>query len=381
MNLLQRFAAGLLEQQGAVVEPLEPEGLSVLAPPELQQQLALPELARLGFGAELPEDARRVGLESDWLERLAGLLGEHGRWRRLDIGSEIQTSPGDAERLLRHALELTNATYRLKQVEPAWTRYLILSFRYSALSDEKRDGIIRLGLNLNNGAVLDAMLERLLDALPSAPRGNAPEPALPSPWPAERLLATVQRAVPSRIEQALTPFVRSLQRRQRRDLERLHDYHHDLRNEALSRLKALPKRQLSERQQAEKSREEQRLQAIQREYHAKVADLRQKYALDIEAEWVQMLELCMPVQRLSLTLKRRKGERHFPLDWNPLTRKLEQVPCEYSFIAEGPRELCDTRLHLLSSAAHGPCGHCGKAFCRACHPQRCPACGTPPTVI
>ena len=378
MNPLQRFAAGLLELQGAAVEPLEPEGLEVLTPPELQEELQLPELARLGFGVELPPEARRVGLESDWLERLAGLLGEHGRWQRLAIGTEAQASAGDPERILRHGLELLNATYRLKSVEPAWTRYLVLVFRYSALSDEKREGIVWLGLNLNNGATLDAMLERLLDELANAPRGEVPAAALPEPWTGERLIRVVQRALPGRIEQVLAPFVRGLERRQQRDLERLHEYHHDLRQEARNRLAALPTRKLNERQQNEKTREEQRLVAIEREYRAKVTDLRQKYALDIEAEWIQALEIAMPVQRLNLTLKRRKGEREFPLDWNPLTRKLEQAPCEYSYTPEGPRELCDARLHLLSPPAHGPCGKCGKPYCRVCYPERCPACGTAP---
>ncbi|UEM21095.1 hypothetical protein JL100_029220 [Skermanella mucosa] len=34
MGELQRFVADLLEETGAVVEPVEPEGLDVLAPPE-----------------------------------------------------------------------------------------------------------------------------------------------------------------------------------------------------------------------------------------------------------------------------------------------------------------------------------------------------------
>jgi hypothetical protein len=138
MGELQRFVAELLEEHGAVVEPVEPEGLDVLAPPAVQQILDVPEVARFGFAAELPPDARRVGLEPDWLERLERLLGEHGRYARLVAAPEMP--PLNApERIVEHTVQLPNATWRLIGVRPAWTRYLLLTFRCTALSDEKRD--------------------------------------------------------------------------------------------------------------------------------------------------------------------------------------------------------------------------------------------------
>jgi predicted RNA-binding Zn-ribbon protein involved in translation (DUF1610 family) len=95
----------------------------------------------------------------------------------------------------------------------------------------------------------------------------------------------------------------------------------------------------------------------------------------VTLEWVQTLELVMPVQRFAVLIKRRKGERLLTLDWNPLARRLEQAPCEYSYTWERPREVCDEALHLLSPAAHGPCPQCGRVYCRVCHPGKCPKCG------
>src|SRR3954469_17306127 len=92
MGDLQQFVAELLEEHGAVVEPVEPEGLDVLAPPSVQRALDVPEVARFGFAAELPPDARRVGLEPDWLDRLGRLLGEQGRAPRLVIGPDPPAS-------------------------------------------------------------------------------------------------------------------------------------------------------------------------------------------------------------------------------------------------------------------------------------------------
>jgi len=79
MATLRDFVADLMERQGAAVEPLEPDGLTVIAPPEIRAALGWPELARLGFGTELPAAAQRIGMESDWLERFGTLLSGHGR--------------------------------------------------------------------------------------------------------------------------------------------------------------------------------------------------------------------------------------------------------------------------------------------------------------
>ena len=181
-------------------------------------------------------------------------------------------------------------TFRLQEVEPAWTRYLILTFRYSALSDEKREGILRLGLNLANGAILDGLLDKLWARLADTPEVAATTAAtdLPAPWERQRLTKVLARAVPPRIQHSLVPFLAGLQRRLTRDHARLHAYHHELRSEAVKRLNGLCQvADPSDRQTTVMDRERQRVTSIAREYQAKVADLRQKYAMSVTVEWRQ----------------------------------------------------------------------------------------------
>jgi len=375
MNQLQHFMSMVLEKHEAAVEIIEPDGLEVLVPPPVQRALSIPELARLGFGAELPANARRVSLDIDLLERLNGLLGEEGRQARLVLPLD-NPPPSHPERMLEHALELRNAVYRLRGVAPAWTRYLILRFRYTAISDEKRDGMLDFGWNLANRATLDDMLPALLAGVEARAATHPPPPALPDfPWKQQQLPALLERALLPRLRRRLEGFFSGMARRQERDLQRLFAYHHDLRQEAAARLAALTAREeLTDKHQADQARERQRLEAIAREYQAKVNDARRKYAMKVELEWLQTLELVMPVQRFTVHIKRRKGERNILLDWNPLARQLDQAPCEYSYTWERPREVCDHALHLVSPAAHGPCPDCGKPYCRACHPTACPRC-------
>ena len=369
---LQRFIAELLAAEGALVESVDPAGLEALLPPGLQQAFGMPELCRLSFGATTPAGAQRVGIESDWLDRCARVLGERGRRTRrvLDASARL----GDPESGLAQELTLDNATFRLLDSRPAWTRYLVLDFRYTALSDDKRDGMLRLPVNLATGALPDAMLQRLAPWLddPGEDMDPPTEAELPPDWDHARLLNVVRRALPTRLDAALEPFVRGLYRRLERDQDRLHAYHSDLHREAMLRQMALPAGDAS------RQREQLRIEAIAREYRAKLDDLAHKYALRVGVEWVRTLELVMPVQRLDVQIRRRKAERVIRLDWNRLARRLEPPPCEDNFAPDRPRLACDEAVHLVSVAGLAPCDGCGKGYCRACHPAVCPKCGHRP---
>src|SRR5271169_2643678 len=171
MGALRDFVADMLESEGAAIDVVEPEGLEVLAPEPLRAAMGWPEFARLGFGATLPAGAMPIRLEGDWLDRFGGLLGERGRFaeRQLVVADNVP-APSDPERLLDRALDLPNAVWRLHGAKPAWTRCLLLAFRHTAISDEKRDGLIWLGFNQGTGAVIEGdMLRRLRTLLTRSP--------------------------------------------------------------------------------------------------------------------------------------------------------------------------------------------------------------------
>ncbi len=361
------FVARLMKCEGALVEETDPVGLDFIAPDSLQQALGIPEEGRLGFAADLPPGAIRVHFESDWIEKAALVMGDRGRYQMRVLDAPLPAL-AHSDQLLQRALVLQNAVYRFIQVFPAWSRYLIVTFRYAAVSDEKREGLVQMGVNLSTGSPLDDMLEVLPAAL--ALRSSPPDTALPAEplpplWEKQKLNRWLDVGLTTRIRRQLEPFLKSLQRRLERDVARIHEYHDALYQESQKR--AL-------RQPADSEKEDRRQEAIQQEYLAKASDLQQKYALKIEVRWLQTLQIILPVQRFQLLLKRRKGERSFHLDWNPLVRRLETPPCEYSYTAEPGRMLCDDTLHMIHPTAHAACRNCSKPYCRVCHPDQCPHC-------
>jgi hypothetical protein len=135
------------------------------------------------------------------------------------------------------------------------------------------------------------------EALPEAvvPAGTR----LPPDWEPQRAGFFLACIVPDRVNRQLGAFLNGMRRRLQRDQARLRDYHEGLRRESVARLQALQDSQGDKRQNDDKrAREHSRLEAIAREYAAKTYDLQQKFALKVTIDWVQTLELVMPVQRL-----------------------------------------------------------------------------------
>jgi hypothetical protein len=379
MGEMRDFVADMLEAEGAVVEPVEPDGLEVLAPEPVRNSMGWPELVRLGFGAQLPPGATHVGLEGDWLDRFGVLLGERGRWaeRQLVLAAP-QAPPADPDGLLERALDLPNAVWRSRGVAAAWARCLLLAFRYTAVSDEKREGLVWLGFNQSTGAAIDAALPRLRLLMAQDAEWRTPEPDIgrtagPA-WDAAMREARIRPLLDHHVRRELGPFLRAMRRRLSRDHSRVHDYHEDLRLACLRKLSALAGA-AGDKARTDRERETLRVEAIEREYAAKVDDLRHNYATRVMVEWVQGLELIVPVHRYEALIKRRKGERIIRLDWHPAIRLAEPPPSDWGLGLERTRLVCDDRLHLTDPAGQAPCPSCGKAWCRACAPAACPRCG------
>jgi hypothetical protein len=378
MSELRDFVADLMERKGAVVEAIEPGGLEVLAPEAVQKATGWPELARLAFAGERRPGAIAIGLEGDWLDRFGALLADAGRWsERMVMPATAVPPPGDPERVLDRALDLPNAVWRFQGMTATFTRCLMLAFRYTAVSDEKREGLVWLGVNLGTGAVVNEILARLRPLLAQMSDWRVPDPAVRTAagpgWNASTLAARVPPLLDRQVREAIEPFLRAMRRRLERDRNRVHGYHDDLRNASLERLAALAAS--GERAEVDRRRETLRVEAIEREYRAKLDDLRHNYALRVDVGWVQALELYVPVQRIDVLIRRRKGERVIRLDWHPLVKAAEPPLCEAGLGVDCVRLVCDDKLHLTEPAGQAGCPGCGKPFCRACFPAACPRCG------
>jgi hypothetical protein len=376
MSELRDFVAGVLQQNGAAVEHVGAEELDVLSSDSVRATMGWPELSRLSFGKSRSTGAIAVGLEGDGLERFERLLVGHGKWmeRTLKAGA---AAPRDPEHILGSALDLPNAVWRLQGQEQAITRLLFVAFRYTALSDEKREGIIWLGLNDTTGSALGVVVARLMTMVLEDGAGSPPDAMAPgaarAPLDLDALSAKIHMQLTHRIAREIAPFLGAMRRRLERDRARVYTYHEDLRRESLRRFA-----QLSSNGKADDApairREELRREAIAREYRAKLDDLKRNYAVKVTVEWLQGLVLQVPVHRFNVLVRRRKKERSIMIDWHGAVRLVEPPLCEFGAGSSATRFACDEMVHLTGPEGQVPCSACGKSWCRVCFPIGCPRC-------
>jgi len=377
MSNLRDTVLRALEVEGAVVEPIEPDGIEVLAPSALRMALDLPEFARLGFGPTLPAESVRVSLESDWMDKLHAVARGRGRFLRAAIRRDVSW-PGreDIEGMLAKHLVLENATYRIGEVSSAWTRYLVVMFHLTAISDEKREDILSVCVNEFNSACADSLVEPLFQHLNLDGTSNAkiPDSTGPGePWTSERAREWCGTNLPGRIRGRLRPFLGGMERRMSKDLDRLHSYYTGLQREAARRLAealvAHPAEDVACR------REQARIESVERQYRENVADMGRKYAMKVDVELIQAAQVAVPVCRTEVRILRRKGVRTCHFDWNPFSKRLDEWPCESCGAVPDSYVVCDQSLHVTCPTCGGKCSTCGKLYCAACHPEGCPDCG------
>ena len=342
----------------------------------MQRRLGVGELSRLGFGATLPPAAQRVGMEGDWLDRFARLLGPQGRWTRRVLSPTART-PGDPERVLGHELVLDNATFRLLGVlRPGRAIWCWISAPRRCRTTSATSSL-RLGVNLATGALPDAMLAALGPAVrspfsfdsdradPDAPGGRRSAGAL---GPRPRAGTLVARALPPRLEAALDPFVKGMRRRLAATKTGC------IATTTICTMRRCAARRRCRRVIRNAAREEQRAEAIGREYRAKLDDLARQYATRVTVEWVQTLELVMPVHRFVGADPAAQGGPDDLAGLEPAGAAAGAAGLRGHVGIERPRLVCDDALHLVVPAALGPAAAGGRSAAHAT--AACPKCGT-----
>ena len=179
------------------------------------------------------------------------------------------------------------------------------------------------------------------------------------------------------VKESLKDFVRSLERRLNRDIRRVHEYYDTLKNEARI---AIEKKTASAEDLAAMEEEidrqlKKKMNSIETECKWKVQDLKTKYSLNIRIEPISIIRIETRSPVLWINIKRRLAARPFPVTYNPLIKRLDDLPCELCFNPKKPYFICDDKLHIICSACFKTCPDCGKQYCGACHRNGYPKCG------
>ncbi|MBI4714833.1 MAG: hypothetical protein HY760_02650 [Nitrospirae bacterium] len=383
---LADFVRGILRRRGALIEDVGEDRIEALLPREVSRLLGADEYAVFRFSPNASPDGpdRWVSYDSDIFRAFENLLGDRGGFSVIRLRTP-SLKLEKIEEKVHDCVGFNNAAFRLERRETARISYLATCARYAAVSDERREGLITSWvneINLSSGSFPGEIGEFLRGFLETETSGTGDGiPESPGNRAVEQVkrpdLADVLRAAhgiqTERVREDLGDFVGSLERRLDRDIRRVNEYYRSLAGEARRRHEK--KGAAGGGGEEEKTRILEKIEAIERERRGKVRDLIGKYALSIQVDPIASIRIEIEAPLFWLRIRRRKAARSFPLTYNPLLRKLDNLPCEVCYYPTGSYWVCDDSLHILCSRCLRGCRGCERPLCRRCHPAGCPRCG------
>ena len=306
------FCAELIEKGGGLIDS-EPSGLLALLPSPLAQELKIPQELRLGS-----EEALLL-YGSPFLDRLIDFATRNVPVVYGHIQAPYLKKAG-FEKLFCNDILFADGLVRITGRAEARTTYMVLVCHYLAMSDERREGLVQIGLQESSGAFIDRLEVLAEEFKPSFYESGKIPPHFPVHL--DHALEYGAKRAKALVQEELSDFLSSMQRRLQRDTMNTREYYKAMGIEMEAGL--------SHPNLAEAQREERlaKIAELPLEMARKVKDLEQKYQVRITITACAALRFLVDVVQLLVELKHRKLDRSLRMIWNPITRRLDPLVCD-----------------------------------------------------
>lgn len=355
----------ILTSSGALVERREDGALEVLASPEVSAALETPEHTTLyADPSKAPAGSTVLTYSPELWERLSALLNSRGRFAQCVL-KHLYLKRGGIAAAAESVFSVLNGIGSVEDYQEEFISFLLCNFRYTALSDERKEGVVTIAVNERSGVPATDLSMVLTSLIASSESGHLPVQRRPL----GEIYRVACRGAQQAVERELALFQRGLVRRLQRDVQRLREYHGTIIAEIE---KKIHRRKL---ESSDKEVELKRVEATHLELKRKILDQRERYAMEVRVYLISAVRIFLPALVVRYRVQRRQLARDITLLWNPVRKGFDEIECEGCATALRSFSLCDERLHLLCVDCFR-CTHCAKVTCAACNPKRCPKCGS-----
>jgi len=327
---LLSFTSRVLEQHGAAVEQY-PDHLITLLPVDLCQLLNLPEESRIG------EAGLSLLYGSPLLDRLVTLATKQVPIVYGELEVPYLKQEG-FEQLLTQEISFGKGKSRIVDTVEARHPYMILICQYVAMSDERKEGLIELGVHEDSGALIAEMSGRWKDF---QPRFFAQD-YIPPHFPAhvDSSINAALKSARTIIDKELTDFYNSIKRHLHRDVRNTQEYYEALKREMEV---SLENPNLSEDQRNDRK---SKIKDLPGEMNRKIEDLQHKYQINVTITSCAALRFLVPIVRLSVEFRYKKLLRELRLNYNPISRSLDPLVCEHCKLTTRTVFPCEKKSEL-----------------------------------
>ena len=361
MKELLDFVKIALEHKGAIIEQDE-DIINAVIPPEVAENIELQEFSSFTVKPDAQPDEIKLAYGSQALDKIMSLIENEGLTTHYLI-PYLEMNKKITENDIQRHFNFVNAKFRSVNVIHGFIPYIIFNFRWTIISDMRRDGLYSCILNQLTGA----SLREIEESVSQRPVDNISkiDAYVFNGKPFNEIFKKACSDSQKGIEAETAEFKNSMMRRLKRDIRRVEEYYNTLIRELKRKRKG--KKDIDELIKDLKNKEK----IIKLELKAKRADLVKKYDTKVKVELVSAAQIFLPSAVADVKLLFKKHQPVYRVCWNPLTLSLEDLVCDGCGENTSHIYLCPN-LHLLCEKCHGLCSQCGRRYCRVCHGESYP---------
>ena len=346
------FASDALALGGALVER-DARGVLALLPMDLAGDLGMPEELRLvGSGGVVGPGAVAVDFGSPLLERLVELA----QARAVAATARFEGEPPRPAhaRSLAERFVVRNGVHEVVEITTGKTAYACVWIRWTAESDDRDEGLVRVVLSERDGSEPDPLLCASMDPMAATSLAACALPPA-SAESADRLARKIVTRARALVRSTVARSVQAAERRYLRDHDRVARYFEDLACEA---------RTAARRRKVDSVALSAKLEHFAAERDAKLAELAQRFSVRVTCQPAACLRVEAAAVLVRVRIRRRKAERELLLCLPAGAPSLDRPACEGCGAGTAAPAVCDEQVHLL-------CPQCapsaqGRIACPAC---------------
>jgi hypothetical protein len=331
----------IISTYDGVAELVDEKTLNVLLPEEIATALKIESETTFSTAIDTP-NSQFVSYNSELLNRFSEILADLGSVTALGVKYDGYLKTSGFDKLISQNIVPHNGLIRFVDAKPEMTRYILCNVAYTAEADEKRIGMVSFIINELTGVTPVDIGDALFWESDKIP---VDDNSLPQKMSESELSAIIEKTSASLIQAELENWQAKLYRALARDEERLKNYYGTISAEIAAKIEY---KGLSG---DEKEKELARIEATLRELERKLADIRERYALKVQANLYSAMILHLPTVHINCTLQRKKAKREVTLVWNPFTKIIEPLRCEVSGQPVYEFYLDDTDAKIIGSAS------------------------------
>lgn len=319
---LVSFVCRFLEEKGALVEATD-NRMDLLLPSSLAVALGVEEYISVTQGsAPCASPPGRtlypVHFGSGLLEKVSAMAGANPPLVQVSLMFDYIKAGGYGT-LIDEQFDFYKAKGTVSGFGEVKVHYLILTTRYLAQSDEQKEGLVDLAINMENGAVVPAMVDNLSFT------EKKYQTTLTHAYTREEIQRIVKLTglhASEEVEQNLLEFKKSMNRRFLRDASSLDDYYRALEQEMTE---SLERSGLSDKLRRER---DEKIALVPEELAAKQKDLLNKYSIRVKVSLAAVMAVTTPGIKVLFNTVSGKQKRTLSMIYNPVTKSMDPLVCE-----------------------------------------------------